>query len=277
MTANNRTGSHNRSTLLSMLSERDKQILQFVRDHKFVTTRQLQRLLFHAHATIDAGTRACNRVLQRLRARRFLYRLDRQIGGIRGGSGAYVWELDVAGDRVTRPSATGAEEKRIRAFEPTPPFLAHTLAITEARVRLEETARTGAFELVDVSTEPSNWRTYVGPGGTAAFLKPDLYVVTAIGEYEDHWFLEIDQGTESLPTLLRKCRTYMQYRSSGIEQTQSGVFPLVVWIIEDERRRDRLLAEITRDHRLDSRLFYAVSAEQLPTLLAAPKTDQPLT
>ncbi|MBX3100143.1 MAG: replication-relaxation family protein [Salinibacterium sp.] len=253
---------------MTMLSERDLQILQLVRQHKFVTTRQLQRLLFFAHATIDAGTRACNRVLQRLRERRFLYRIERPIGGIKGGSGAFVWGLDTAGDRATRTS--GAEDdKRMRAFEPTRLFLAHTLAITETHVLLEEAARTHPFELVEIVTEPANWRSHSGPGGEPRFLKPDLYVLTASGDYEDHWFIEIDQGTESLPTMLRKCHAYNTYRSSGQEQARSGVFPLVVWILSDAHRRRRLATEISADARLDSRLFSVVAPDELVPLIRA--------
>lgn len=259
-----------------MLSERDHRILQVVRQHKFVTTRQLQRLLFHDHATIDAGTRACTRVLQRLRERRFLYRIDRPVGGIRGGSGAYVWGLDVAGDRVTRALTTNDDDKRVRAFEPTPLFLAHTLAVTETRVMLEEASRSDLLELFEVSTEPWNWRRYLGRGGQPSVLKPDLYAVTASGDYEDHWFLEIDQGTESIPTLIRKCHVYTAYRNSGTEQTRSGVFPLVVWIITDPTRGRRLQVHIRGDTRLDARLFRVVAPDQLIRLVTTPTvTDEP--
>lgn len=276
MKPNNRAGSHNLSTLTTMLSERDTHLLRLVRQHKFITTRQLQRLLFHTHTTIEAGTRACTRVLSRLRERRFLYRIDRQVGGIRGGSGAYVWALDAAGDRVTRN--LDAQDKRARPFEPTSLFLAHTLAIAETRVILEESARLDALELVEVTTEPSNWRPYVGRGGEPVLLKPDLHAVTASADFEDHWFFEIDQGTESLPTLLRKCLAYVRYRDSGQEQVRSGVFPLVVWIVTDGHRRARLAQGIAMDNRLDSRLFQIISPDALSSAISpTAHTNEPLT
>ena len=256
--------------LLANLSHRDLQILHLVRQHKFITTRQLQRLLFHDHSTIDAGTRACTRVLQRLRAHRYLHRIDRPIGGIRGGSGAYVWALDVAGDRATRGTAPTDDGKRKRVFEPTPLFLAHTLAIVETRVLLTEGARVGRFELALVDTEPSNWRSYIGRGGEPLLLKPDLSVVTTSEDFEDHWFFEIDQGTESLPTLLRKCRAYATYKNSGHEQTRTGVFPLVVWILADPSRRRLLRQQITKEPRLDTRLFHVIAPDELVGLVAAP-------
>jgi len=71
-------------------------------------------------------------------------------------------------------------------------------------------------------------------------LKPDLYAVTASGDYEDHWFCEIDRATESMPTLLKKCVQYEAYRRTGAEQDRLGVFPLVVWVVPDDAQADKL-------------------------------------
>lgn len=263
----NRTGTKSVHALATMLSERDRKILELVRAHRLITTRQLQRLLFDEHATADAGTRACNRVLTRLRQHRFLDRLERPVGGIRGGSSSYVWMLGPAGDRITRDSE---EAPRVRGLEPTPLFLAHTLAVAEARVLMEEASRVGTFDLVGVTTEPSNWRTYAALAGTTEIVKPDLYLVTAVGEFEDHWFIEIDQGTESIPTLIRKCLTYERYRATGLEQRRSGIYPIVVWVLPDPRRRDRLIDAIRNDDRLDARIFRVVSPDMLVDLMAQP-------
>jgi len=57
--------------------------------------------------------------------------------------------------------------------------------------------------------------------GSRLTLKPDLYVLTAPrtnqqpSEFEDHAYIEVDRATESLPTLIRKCRQYETYRRSG--------------------------------------------------------------
>ncbi|MGW6423021.1 replication-relaxation family protein [Nocardia sp. NPDC055053] len=76
-------------------------------------------------------------------------------------------------------------------------------------------------------------RTYIGTGGARLTLKPDLYAETASppgSEYVDGAFIEIDMGTESIPTLIRKCREYESYRRQGIEQDRSdGAFPVVIW------------------------------------------------
>lgn len=277
MEPNNRLGSHNLPTLQTMLSDRDREMIRLVWEHKFLTTRQLQRLLFWRHATTDAGTRACVRVLARLREKRFLYRLERQIGGVRGGSGAFVWGIGPAGDRIMRAEPNSVRTKRTRSFEPTGLFLNHTLAVAEVRVQLEEAAQQGDLELLDIETEPANWRTFTSRDGSAQILKPDLRTVTAVRDFEDHWFLEIDLGTEATPALLRKCLIYQQHKASGLEQAWHGLYPLVVWLIADQRRRDRLVAAIRADKRLDERLFRVIDPSELVPLAtnSAPSEKAP--
>jgi hypothetical protein len=41
------------------------------------------------------------------------------------------------------------------------------------------------------------------------------------------WFAEIDRSSESLPVIKEKCRLYVEYYNSGVEQRLRGVFPRV--------------------------------------------------
>jgi hypothetical protein len=176
--------------------------------------------------------------------------------------------LGAAGDRATR-ARLDPEAPRLRLFDPTSLYLAHTLAITETHVLLAELAESGVVELLRLETEPTCWRDYLGVGGTPQNLKPDLYAVTATTEFEDHWFFEIDQGTESLPTLLKKCARYERYRATGHEQVRVGVFPAVVWIMPDPRRAQRLRQAIADDHHLDARVFRVVDPGKLTSTVSA--------
>ena len=273
MMPNNRKGTFDVATLRSLVNVRDMKILGHIREHRFLTTKQIQRLQFWDHASQGAAIRACVRVLTRLRLRALIYKLERQIGGLHAGSGSYVWGIDDAGDRLLRAQPESLTAKRARTFEPTPLFLAHTLAIAETRVLLEEAAHEQQLELLSVTTEPSNWRTFIGRGGSPQVLKPDLHAITATGEFEDHWFIEIDNGTESLPTLLTKCLTYQRYFETGIEHAATGVFPAVVWIIADLRRRERLLGAIDAEHRLDERLFRVTNVAEFLDLTRERESD----
>ncbi|GAA3734710.1 hypothetical protein GCM10022239_08540 [Leifsonia bigeumensis] len=276
MTPNNRLGTMSIATLQSMVTPRDMDILRLIREHRFLTTKQIQRLLFWDHASPGAAIRACIRVLTRLELRALIFKLGRQIGGIHAGSGSYIWGIDDAGDRLLRANNTSKGTKRQRTFDPSPLFLAHTLAVAETRVMLEEAGHRDELELVEVTTEPTNWRTFVSRGGMTQVLKPDLHAITAIGAFEDHWFIEIDNGTESLPTVLNKCQTYQRYFESGREQHASGVFPKVVWLMVDARRRSNMQSAIESDKRLDERLFSAYApGDFLPFITGKATPDVP--
>ena len=61
-------------------------------------------------------------------------------------------------------------------------------------VTLREHAGAHRFELLQLEPEPSCWRTFTGPGGQVATLKPDLLAVTADPTIETHSFIEVDLG-----------------------------------------------------------------------------------
>jgi hypothetical protein len=238
------------------LTERDIALVRAVRDHRFMTARQIERLLFNDHSTTEAGARICRRVLARLTRDRLLARLQRRVGGVRAGSASYVYALGSAGGRIL-------DGTRNRMTEPSSLFLDHTLAIADARLALETAARERLFDLVEVEIEPASWRGYSGAGGAPATVKPDLYVVTGREDFEDCWFFEIDRGTESPAAISRKCRAYDLYWRSGLEQAAHDTFPRVVWVAPDERRADRIRTVIKRARNLNQELFRVTTSPQL--------------
>jgi hypothetical protein len=109
--------------------------------------------------------------------------------------------------------------------------------------------------VLSVVTEPRCWRRYTPISGSPETLKPDLLAVTAQADYEDHWFIEVDRATESLPTLLLKCAQYEDYRRSGQAEQGDSVFPLVVWVVPDEAHAAKLTAAIAASRTLDPALY----------------------
>jgi hypothetical protein len=92
--------------------------------------------------------------------------------------------------------------------------------------------------------EPDCWRSFSGRGGGRVLLKPDAYARVASGGYEYLWFVEVDRGNESRPTLKIKCQRYVDYWLSGREDTRSAVFPAIIWLVPDERRADSIAGVI---------------------------------
>lgn len=250
------------------LSSRDWSIIRLIAEHHFITVRQVESLCFSQHAP-TSGSRIARRTLARLRGQRLLGTLRQRVGGQRSGSDGLVHYVNAPGLRLL-----GAPSGRSGGFtEPSERFLAHRLAITDARIALIEADRTGAIELIGSAVEPAAWRRYVGIGAARRILKPDLAAETAAGDWVHAWFIEIDLGTESIPTLLTKCRQYEAYRQTGIEQDQHGSFPVVIWSMTHrdpataKRRRDALAAAIAADRSLPAVLFRIVAPDELVALI----------
>ena len=151
-------------------------------------------------------------------------------GGVRAGSSGYLYQLGSTGRRVL------GIRGRVRSFEPGARFIDHTLAATELHIQLIEAQRQGSLKTLGVAHERETLRRFVSPSGIER-LRPDLLVeVTTADGWELRWFVEIDRGTEHLPTVLRKCQTYERYWRSGGETQHHDVFPRVLWSVPTERR-----------------------------------------
>ena len=246
-----RVGRESLFALRQRLNERDREILEYVGELRLLGARQVQELVFpdELHATPTTAARCCRRVLERLTREGVLVRLERRVGGVRAGSASYVYALTSLGQRVL--DVDGA---RRRLSEPSAFFVDHTLAVAEFVVRLVVAARSGAFVLSEWQAEPGCWRDVTTIGG-GLVLRPDLFIVILAGEYELRWFVEIDRGTEHVPTLVGKCRLYHTYYKNGVEQREHGVFPRVLWVTVDQRRVNRLQRAIDSDRRLTAEIF----------------------
>jgi Replication-relaxation len=262
-----RLGRRGLERLGDQLSDRDLLIIHQVADLRLMTARQIETIHFTLadHATKLTAARSSRRVLERLVRDRLLCRLERRVGGVRAGSASYVYCLGPVGQRLLVDQAVDQPRRRFREFSQAVSL--HTLAITESVVTLIVAARARQFDLLELEPEPRCWRDSVGPMGVVTTLRPDLFVTIGTSEYEHRWFIEVDLGTESPSTLLRKCAAYEAYYQSGTEQNQHGVFPRVLWQMHSLERATRLRAAIEHSNNLTTALFTtATSGDWLDSL-----------
>ena len=262
-----RFSRHQLEALLRRLGERDLAILTAIRQYKYLTSDQVRRLYFTEHSTPTAAIRAANRNLDKLRSHHLTTAMTRRVGGVRGGSGAFIWHLTEPGERLLRLANPTDQKHRTRFVEPSGRFLRHTLAVAECAIQLQEICnRQETLSLATVQTEPASWRPYSRIGKIVS-LKPDLYAQTTCGEYEDRWFIEVDLATESIPAIIEQCRRYHEYYRSGLEQAEFEVFPLTVWIAPTSARRDALKPVIQKTFAGQPALFAVITPEELEPLL----------
>ena len=241
------------------LLPRDLSILLDLEDCRYLTTSQISRLRFEAdHANLDAALRAANRAATRLNKLGLITALDRRVGGVRGGSGGLIWSLTAAGAKLV--NLDSEDPPRRRAFEPSPYFTEHTLAIAELYIQL---LGIQGIPLSTAEFEPVCWRDFNND-----VLKPDLFAITSDGEYEDYWFFEVDRATEAPQRIIAKCVQYQSYFLTGEEQRRHGLFPKVVWVVRDDKRRGSIQSHIVQSKELGHKdLFTVILPGELEALI----------
>ena len=98
-------------------------------------------------------------------------------------------------------------------------------------------------------------------------VRPDLFVAVAAGDFEHHWFVELDMGTETIGRRLTKCAQYEAYYRSGSEQAAHDLFPRVVWAVPNDRLADELQARIHHARRLTRDLFAVATHNELLAMI----------
>jgi len=248
------------------LSERDRHVLESLKKCRYLTTLQIARLYCGQSVNRRAAVRAANRCLTKLKNVGLICTLQRRIGGVRAGSGSFVWTLTSGGFRLLcMDSGTNQSRKQFR--EPSLHFLEHTLIISEAYLQLTQICAKHNMTLSKVQFEPDCWRRYSARNGKSIILKSDLYAVTRGNSYEDCWFMEIDRATETPERIVEKCERYIQYLRTGAEQKKSGVFPYVVWIVPDTKRKNSLTAHIEKAFPRGANIFITILPDELEILI----------
>jgi len=195
--------------------------------------------------------------------------LERRIGGVRAGSNSYVWTLTESGAALLHLGDENHTHRK-RTHEPSLYFVRHTLEVAEVYIQLVEICKQHGLKLVKTELEPSCWRSHTGADGKPATLKPDAFAVVDGGKYEDSFFIEVDLATESPVIVLDKCRRYVHYSRTGIEQKEHGVFPLVVWLVYTPNRKAKLqqyIAECREIPEPSKSIFTVIMPHELETLI----------
>lgn len=260
-----RVGALVLARMIDELSERDRGVMGFVAEFRLASAEQLRRAFFPASefATPPTADRCCRRVLHRLTRTRVLNRLERRVGGLRAGSDGFIYGLGPVGFRMTQPEG----RSRPRAFEPSPQFIHHQLAVSHLAVELMQAARQDAVSALHLEGEPRSWRMLPGQRSRAGMLRPDMHVRLRSGDVEMSWFVEIDRGTTHVPALIRKCVLYESYYRAGVEQAEHGVFPRVIWVAPTGARAERIAAGVGRRADLTPGLFAVATTDAAVQLL----------
>lgn len=252
------------------LTERDWQIVTAVNQCKVISGEQLERLFFFSLISPRSRVVSRGRTLRRLVAWRVLTSLERRIGGAGRGSSGAVFALDSVGQRlVASRQRTGGQPTRVRRpGAPTDRTLKHALAVTELFVRAVEVGRLHSFTVAEFACEPGCW----WPDGLGGFIKPDAYLRLEMGGVVDHWWIEHDQATESLPTIHVKLSAYLTFVGRG-QLGPHNVVPRVLLSTISTPRREALEGLVSRLPPPADKLFAVVASNEAAPFLATILND----
>jgi hypothetical protein len=253
--------------IVQSLNDHDRRVVQLLSTVQLASGAQIRRYEWGEGAS---AARQARRQLATLSDLRVVTRHDQRVGGVRSGGEGYVYSLDLVGQTMT-----GVTVNRRRPRPVGLAFIAHAMAVTECYLALRRLEEARSVELLHFEAEPDCWRDFSGPGGGRLILKPDAFAITAEGDYEDRWFLEIDRSTESPARLTKKEATYLDYYRSGREQAESGVFPRVLWVVPDEARAGQLVATLAQLPAEDWKLFQVTTSERFVAVIAAGAGENP--
>jgi len=255
--------------LETRLTDADWRVIELLATVDYATTGQIERTCVEGTTPL-ARPRVTRRSLRRLTDLGVLFRLDRPVGGIGGGSEAGVFTLDRAGWRLVELRGGSVPRRVRRPEERGLAFLRHSLTVTEHFVALGERCEELAdAELLGWTGEPACHRRFTYRGRNLR-LSPDALVEVRCGGELVTSFLEVDGGTESLPTLLGKASGYLRYARLHPRET-----PQVVFSFSSSRRATLLRERLPQTARSEgvrpevaARLFALGEAETAVAALA---------
>lgn len=235
----------------SDLSTRDLAVLRHVARFKQLSAKQIRALLF-TDVTTDTPS---DRTLLRLVERSYLRRIERRlVGGARGGSGQYVYELGRRGHFLFYTDR----------HNPRRTVDHHSIAIADVYIAFKQLEREGVFSIVGMSTEPDCWVTIGGVN-----LRPDMRIDVEGKSRRQPLWLEIDMATEAQKQIRAQLDGY--YKAfDNTDGEEVGVFPLVIWLAIDEERARELTWIISQMPENARRLFRVSSIANIPTIFGRP-------
>ncbi len=184
-----------------VLQERDFAVKKALSDYRYLSTSQLQTMIF-------GGGTFIYRRLKKMEDFGLIVRLQRDIIG---EASELIHALTSEGARLLAEK-TGAPASAFTVHRKgSRAFLEHQLALNEFRLGFEQAVKDNGDLSID--RWDTNPRLRVSEGKT---LFPDGYVVLSTPHGRTHFFIELDRCTESVSRVFReKLVNYAAYHRSG--------------------------------------------------------------
>jgi hypothetical protein len=229
------------------LTERDRQIVKAVSEHRLLSSPQIEALFFRSER--PRGRRSsCQRRLQLLFHHGFLDRL--QLPVVLGqGRRAFVYVLAERGADLV--AAIHGMDRAAVKWKPKHNqlgalFIDHALAINGFRVALHVLGANTKLNVcewigeADLRSGKERERVPIRMRGARVVRNfPDGYfrLALAASSAEAHFFLEVDQGTMSNVRWQGKVKAYSEFRGRGLSHKHFGTRNFRILVVTTSQRR----------------------------------------
>jgi hypothetical protein len=231
------------------ITSRDLQIIAFVSRFGQVTLKHIEAHFFAGHRS----NTSVKVVLRRLVSQKLLVRVERRtVGGARGGSGQYVYQLGYAGWRMSDTKDAYSQARTVNY---------HSLAIAEVFTSIHR-AESDAVQIVryEVDEESSIKINYIP-------INPDMYLELRLGAVERRVWVEVDLGTERPKQLKDKL---IRYHDAWLNAPDKwNPFPMVVWVLPDEKRKAELESLIAQQPKESQPMYRTATFEDVAEVVTS--------
>lgn len=227
------------------LDGRDRAIVALVARFTQLSSAHINELLF---SDVQSHT-PCDRALLRLTNQHYLARIERRIvGGNKGGSGQYVYQLGRRGYYLLYEGR----------YNPARAINYHTLGIADCCVALKRLERDGRLTIAGFTIEP---RVKIGRHQ----LKPDIFFDLIWNDSRLKLWIEVDMGTQGQRQIREKLERYW-HAVNEADVSEWPYFPFTLFVAVDDERAKELQWLIEQGPAEAQRQFKVATRETLPAL-----------
>ncbi len=229
------------------LTERDRQVIKGVNDHRALMTEQIQALFFGSRSTAQSR-------LSRLYQHEYLERHFPTLFGDASASTQAIYTIGKRGAQLL-VDTFGYDRRELRLPKRGAlswKFIEHLFAVNEFRVAIVLAARLKGWTLEDWQDETvfrakPDYVALIDKKGRTRHkpVLPDGYFLLTTPVGKARFFLEVDRGTETLSKFAPQIRVYEEYVVSGKYQARFQAKSLRVLVVTKNERRLHSLMQVT--------------------------------
>lgn len=225
---------------MGSLEDRKVQVVQLVGQFKQLPAKHIHELLFADALSMNP----CYNVLNQLKERKFLHRLEHRLsGGSQGGSEQYLWTLGVEGFKFLY----GESSRPARTIN------YHTRDVADTFMDLFHLQQQGWFIIEDYAVEQECWLEVNGH-----HLRPDMSMTVRMPDGRiTKSFIEVDRGSEGEAKVKSKLADTI-YAFNHVNDADFPVWPKTKWVVPDAHRATQLRRWINHYPEADRELFRVI-------------------